>query len=69
MIKQFYFKQFNLVYHFVALSLNVKQFYLTHNAITPGQSGSRRNGNEGVLSITGASPSADWTVESIKYAN
>ena len=53
--------------HFLAHSLNVKQFYLTHRedticAITPGQSGPRNNVNEGVLHIpksskTGASPS------------
>ena len=31
MIKLFYFKQFNLACHSFALSLNVKQFYVTHN--------------------------------------
>ena len=30
MVKQFYFKQFNLACHSFAFSLNVKPFYLTH---------------------------------------
>ena len=61
--------QFSISHLFV-LSLNVKQFYLTHrtlsSAITPGQSRPRSNGIERVLHIpqssrTGASPS-DWLV-------
>ena len=31
MIKQFYFKLFNLACNLFTLSLNVKQFYLTHD--------------------------------------
>ena len=34
MFKQFYFKQFTLACHSFALSLNVKQFYLTHRSKT-----------------------------------
>ena len=30
MVKQFHFKQFNLACHLFKLSLNVRQFYLTH---------------------------------------
>ena len=60
--------------HLFALSLNVKQFYLTHRsgATTPGYSEPGSNGNEGVLhspqstSITGASPS-DCLVSYPKY--
>ena len=42
--------------HLFGHSLNVKQFYLTHNRIlsgatTPGQSESGSNGNEGILHI------------------
>ena len=39
--------------HLFALSLNVKQFYLTHRsgATTLGQSGSGSDGKEGVLCI------------------
>ena len=44
--------------HLFALSLNVKQLYMTlSSATTPGQSGPGSDGNEGVLRITGASPS------------
>ena len=35
MIKQFYFKQFNLACYLFALTLNVKQFYLTHRYYLP----------------------------------
>ena len=68
MIEQFYFQQFNLACHLCALSLNVKQFYLSiyktlSGATSPSQSGPGSDGNEGVIlipqsfSITGASPS------------
>ena len=64
--KQFYFKQFNLACHLFALSLNIKQFYLTidrtlSGASTLDQSGPGSNGNKELLcipqssSITGAS--------------
>ena len=52
MIKQAYFKQFNLACHLFAHSLNVKQFYLIHSgATTPGLSGLGRIGNKEVLCI------------------
>ena len=71
MINQFYFKQFNLACHLFALSLNFKEFYLTHrldpikcyNSGVGDKIGPRSDGNEGVLriphgsSITGGSPS------------
>ena len=51
MIKQFYFKQFNLASHLFAFNVHVKQFYLTHRrtlsgATTRGQSGPGSDGNE-----------------------
>ena len=65
MIKQFYFKQFNLT--FVYTQFKYEQFYLTNmtqlGAITPGQSRPGSDGSEAVLhitqisNITGAAPS------------
>ena len=67
MIKQYYFKQFNLACNLFTLSLNVKQFYLNHRfqskrqieysgATIPGQSRPGSEDNEGVLHILQSSP-------------
>ena len=65
MIKQFFFKQFNLACHLFAHSLNVKQFYLSRrwnlsSATSSGQSGSGSNGKKRVLNIP--AKLQDWSL-------
>ena len=67
MTKQFYFKRFNFACHSIALSLDVKQFYLSHRTLLgttiPDESVPGSDGKEEVLhipqssTITGASSS------------
>ena len=54
MIKQFYFKQFNLTYVIYLLSVWISNRPIDRilsGATTPGQNGLERDDNEGVLHI------------------